>query len=229
MIFSCKSISIECDFISFFNLSINIFRYEVPTTNTQDEFTVLLPVYLREKKSSLTYSPSNLFGQPLLIGVPREHMTYEKLYEIVLNSMSRYVTPPSKSDQDWWKPKSANIPPATSTTTTATAETIVQNGNDRVPPAPPAPGSSSSAENKSEETTPSSEGVPPSPLSSSEANNELEDDDDDEMMVEEEDGRGPPKLFVMNFVNSYGNAQLEQLCNDGKPIKLTGELFDFFF
>ena len=41
---------------------------------------------------------------------------------------------------------------------------------------------------------------------------------------EEDDGRGPPKLFVMNFVNSYGNAQLEQIENNGEPITITGKL-----
>jgi hypothetical protein len=47
--------------------------------------------------------------------------------------------------------------------------------------------------------------------------------DDDTMADEEEedDGKGPPKLFTMNFVNSYGNAHLEQLNNDDKPLKLT--------
>ena len=44
-------------------------------------------------------------------------------------------------------------------------------------------------------------------------------DDDEE---EEDDGKGPPKLFTISFVNSYGNAQLEQLANDQKPIKFTG-------
>jgi hypothetical protein len=40
---------------------------------------------------------------------------------------------------------------------------------------------------------------------------------------EEDDGKGPPKLFTMNFVNSYGNAHLEQLNNDDKPLKLTSK------
>ncbi len=59
-----------------------------------------------------------------------------------------------------------------------------------------------------------------------EEDEEDDDDDDDEEEEEEEeeeDGKGPPKLFVMNFVNSYGNAQLEHLNNDGKPIKISGE------
>jgi len=50
--------------------------------------------------------------------------------------------------------------------------------------------------------------------------------DDDTMADEEEedDGKGPPKLFTMNFVNSYGNAHLEQLNNDDKPLKLTSKM-----
>jgi len=46
----------------------------------------------------------------------------------------------------------------------------------------------------------------------------------EEEQEDEDDGKGPPKLFTMNFVNSYGNAQLEQLSNDLKPIKFTGEI-----
>ncbi len=69
----------------------DIFVYEVPTTATDDPDNVIVAVYLREKKSSLTYSPSNLFGQPLLVGVPKRDTNYEQLYDIVLNSLSRYV------------------------------------------------------------------------------------------------------------------------------------------
>ena len=45
---------------------------------------------------------------------------------------------------------------------------------------------------------------------------DLEDFDD-----EEDQQKGPPKLFIMNLVNSYGNAQLEQLENDGQPLHIT--------
>ena len=49
----------------------DIFVYEVPTTNREDPGVAVTPIYLREKKSSQSYSPSNLFGQPLLLGIPR--------------------------------------------------------------------------------------------------------------------------------------------------------------
>ena len=43
----------------------------------------------------------------------------------------------------------------------------------------------------------------------------------DEFEDEEDQQKGPPKLFIMNLVNSYGNAQLEQLENDGQPLQIT--------
>ena len=49
---------------------------------------MVVPVYLREKKSSSTYAPSNLFGQPLLVGIPAS-ATYDSLYDILLGRMSR--------------------------------------------------------------------------------------------------------------------------------------------
>ena len=42
---------------------------------------------------------------------------------------------------------------------------------------------------------------------------------------EEDDKRGPPRLFTMNLVNSYGNAQIESFANDGAALKLTQKSF----
>ena len=83
------------------------FRYEVPAAD--DPNNVIVAVYLREKKSSLTYSPSNLFGQPLLVGVPAADTNYEQLYEIVLKSLSRYVTVPDPNEEWWKKPSAAEM------------------------------------------------------------------------------------------------------------------------
>jgi hypothetical protein len=44
----------------------------------------------------------------LLVGVPRTGTTYEKLYDILLGQLSRFVTPPNAGDE-WWKtPAPAN-------------------------------------------------------------------------------------------------------------------------
>ncbi|XP_059091834.1 ubiquitin carboxyl-terminal hydrolase 4-like [Tigriopus californicus] len=190
----------------------DIFVYEVPTqpsATTTDPDTVILPVYLRERKSSTTYSPSNLFGQPLLVGVPRENCNYEQLYEIVLDQMARYVTKPPVNNPDgslnvWWKPKPKEDVDQNGVSSNGTASNGIPNG-------------------ESEETTPSSEGessILPSNAEVSDAQG-----DDEESMEDEDDNKGPPKMFVMNVVNSYGNATLDSLENDGKPLSLTSKTY----
>ena len=142
------------------------------------------------------YSPSNLFGNPLLIGVPK-HSNYEDLYKCIMYHLSRYVK--AVETAEWGK---------------------AVNGDSN--------GDESKINNSEENTSSSSDGASLSPLAEEEANNEnngggggeeVEDDED----MEDEDGKGPPKLFVMNLVNSYGNTQIDQLKNDGKPLKLSGK------
>ena len=84
-----------------------IYRYEVPTTDVNDPDHVIVPIYLREKKSSLSYSPSNLFGQPQLISVPKNNLTYENLYNHLLKRLHRYVNLPPDG-QIWWKSNNNN-------------------------------------------------------------------------------------------------------------------------
>ena len=79
-----------------------LYSYEVPTTDVNDPDHVIVPIYLREKKSSLSYSPSNLFGQPQLISLPKNNLCYENLYNHLLSRLQRYVTPPPVG-QIWWK------------------------------------------------------------------------------------------------------------------------------
>ena len=146
----------------------DIFVYEVPTTSRDDPNVVVTPIYLREKKSSNSYSPSNLFGQPLLMGLPR-NLDYESLYSHIVTSLSRCIAPPPADNVEWWK---------------------VTNNPEQV------------------------NGV----------NGDEKDDVADDLMMEddeeEDDKKGPPKMFVMNLVNSYGNAHLEELRNDGEPLKI---------
>lgn len=218
-------------------------RYEVPAADDPDN--VIVAVYLREKKSSLTYSPSNLFGQPLLVGVPKADTNYEQLYEIVLKSLSRFVTVPDPSEEWWKKPNAAemqngiadNAAPTAQTATNGTAAATMTNGE-----ATATENDVKTAEDTSDDTTPSSaDGLPPSPLSdaadgavnstaaaSATAAAPPSSALDDDMMVEddeEDDKRGPPRLFAMNLVNSYGNAQIESFANDGAPLKLTQKSF----
>eukprot|EP00057_Strongylocentrotus_purpuratus_P021281 XP_011675755.1 PREDICTED: ubiquitin carboxyl-terminal hydrolase 4 isoform X2 [Strongylocentrotus purpuratus] len=84
----------------------DIFVYEVPVNSADDPDTIIIPVYLRErnsKRASFSYSSSSysLFGQPMLIAVPRKQTTYQDLYEIIMKKMSRYVRRPDT--EDWYK------------------------------------------------------------------------------------------------------------------------------
>jgi len=161
----------------------DIFVYEVPTSDRDDPNVAVTPIYLREKKSSQSYSPSNLFGQPLLLGVPR-NLDYESLYSHVVSSLSRCITPPSPDDTTvWWK---------------TTKQVNGDSGND-----------SAMDEADTTDTT----GNNNNPENGENGENDDEEEEDDER-------KGPPKMFVMNLVNSYGNAQLEELRNDGQPLKI---------
>uniref|UniRef100_A0A8C4M162 Ubiquitin carboxyl-terminal hydrolase n=1 Tax=Equus asinus asinus TaxID=83772 RepID=A0A8C4M162_EQUAS len=55
-----------------------------------------LPFYFRERKSrtSSTSSGAVLYGQPLLVSVPRHKLTFESLYEAVCERISRYIKQP---------------------------------------------------------------------------------------------------------------------------------------
>ncbi|XP_022104012.1 ubiquitin carboxyl-terminal hydrolase 15-like [Acanthaster planci] len=80
----------------------DIYVYEVPVSVTDEPEVIILPVYLREKSlknSSYTCSQNsyNLFGQPMLVPVPRKTIKYPELYRIMLNKMSRYVSIPENS------------------------------------------------------------------------------------------------------------------------------------
>ncbi|KAK3768270.1 hypothetical protein RRG08_031063 [Elysia crispata] len=84
----------------------DIFIYEIPSSNIEDPTTMILPIYLREKRYSVRHADKNsvssqpLFGHPLLLAVPRQGCTYEKLYQLLLQRMARYVRTPSEGE-DW--------------------------------------------------------------------------------------------------------------------------------
>uniref|UniRef100_A0A2K5IQF2 Ubiquitin carboxyl-terminal hydrolase n=1 Tax=Colobus angolensis palliatus TaxID=336983 RepID=A0A2K5IQF2_COLAP len=63
----------------------DIFVYQVCSTSVDGSECVTLPVYFRERKSrpSSTSSGSALYGQPLLLSVPKHKLTLESLYQAV--------------------------------------------------------------------------------------------------------------------------------------------------
>ncbi|GCB62292.1 hypothetical protein scyTo_0004225 [Scyliorhinus torazame] len=74
----------------------DIFVYEVPSVREEDSDSsklINLPVYFREKRMRSSNTPAGtiLFGQPLLVSIPRDNVTVDSLYELVLARISRYV------------------------------------------------------------------------------------------------------------------------------------------
>ncbi|XP_074952299.1 ubiquitin carboxyl-terminal hydrolase 4 isoform X2 [Phalacrocorax aristotelis] len=74
----------------------DIFVYEVCKPDEDGSEYVTLSVYFREKtmRQSSNASGTLLFGQPLLISVPKHKLTVDHLYSAVLEQISRYVKLP---------------------------------------------------------------------------------------------------------------------------------------
>ncbi|NWZ30607.1 UBP4 hydrolase, partial [Asarcornis scutulata] len=74
----------------------DIFVYEVCKPSEDGSEYVTLSVYFREKtmRQSSNTSGTVLFGQPLLISVPKHKLTVDHLYVVVLEQISRYVKLP---------------------------------------------------------------------------------------------------------------------------------------
>ena len=170
----------------------DIFCYE---TCGEEAGMVTVPVYLRERKTTSTYSPSQLFGQPLLASLPSE-CTQAELYSCLLARMGRYVSSPSEGEE-WWRP-----PPKENGV--GGEEMEVQAGGE-------------TAETGSEES-PSSETADASGVK---AESSAAQDDD---MLSEEEEEPPTTLFTLHLVNSYGNAQIGPLeGEDEETIRLTSK------
>ncbi|XP_042639358.1 ubiquitin carboxyl-terminal hydrolase 11 [Orycteropus afer afer] len=86
----------------------DIFIYEVSARAGTGEGVredVVLPIYLRERCPAREFNNSYyglmLFGHPLLLSVPRDRLTWDALYHILLYRLSRYVARPSSDDEDY--------------------------------------------------------------------------------------------------------------------------------
>ncbi|KAM6325660.1 ubiquitin carboxyl-terminal hydrolase 4 isoform 2-T2 [Podargus strigoides] len=74
----------------------DIFVYEVCKPSEDGSEYVTLSVYFREKtmRQSSSTAGTVLFGQPLLISVPKHKLTVDHLYSVILEQISRYVKLP---------------------------------------------------------------------------------------------------------------------------------------
>ncbi|KAJ6655288.1 hypothetical protein lerEdw1_005480 [Lerista edwardsae] len=85
----------------------DIFVYEVSISIQEDPATadaVVLPVYLRERTQGRDYNDTYygvmLFGHPLLVSVPRDQLSWDALYQLLLHRLSRYVTRPDSEEEE---------------------------------------------------------------------------------------------------------------------------------
>ncbi|XP_053325397.1 ubiquitin carboxyl-terminal hydrolase 4 isoform X2 [Spea bombifrons] len=73
----------------------DLFVYEVKSTRSDDSEWLTLPICFRERRFRQTTSAGTmLFGQPLLVSVPRNNLTAEILYNVVLERIQRYIKSP---------------------------------------------------------------------------------------------------------------------------------------
>lgn len=172
----------------------DIFVYEVCSTSPDGSECVTLPVYFRERKSrpSSTSTGAVLYGQPLLVSVPKHKLTLESLYQAVCERISRYIKQPLPDE-------SGSSP----------LELGACNGS-----------RSGCAGEDEEEMEHQEEGR--EQLSETEGSGDDEPGSDHgEATQKKNKGRPcPRRLFTFSLVNSYGTADINSLATDGKLLKL---------
>ncbi|KAL2803832.1 ubiquitin carboxyl-terminal hydrolase 4 isoform a, partial [Daubentonia madagascariensis] len=172
----------------------DIFVYEVCSTSVDGSECVTLPVYFRERKSrsSSTSSGAVLYGQPLLVSVPKHKLTLESLYQTVCDRISRYIKQPLPDESG-----SSPLEPGACNGSRGSCE-----GDDE------------------EEMEHQEEGK--EQLSEAEGSGEDEPGSDPSETIQKKvKGQPCPKrLFTFSLVNSYGTADINSLATDGKLLKL---------
>ncbi|XP_036189465.1 ubiquitin carboxyl-terminal hydrolase 4 isoform X4 [Myotis myotis] len=173
----------------------DIFVYEVCSTCAEGSECVTLPVYFRERKSRPS-SPSSgavLYGQPLLVSVPKHTLTLESLYQAVCERISRYIKQPLPEEVG-----SSPLEPGACN------------------------GSRGSCEGEDEEEMEHLE-EGKEQLSEPEGSWEDElGSDRGETAQRKSPGRPcPQRLFTFSLVNAYGTADINSLATDGKLLKLS--------
>jgi len=176
-----------------------VYVYEIG--DSEDNNQVVVPVYLRVRKSGSAYSPNTLFSHPFLLTTPAA-CTEDQLYNLLLERLSRYVTRPSSTEQ-WWKDpqrqqqKQQQQQQAAATWNSNGAGEKMETNSD-------SPQDSTSG--GSEVQSPAA-GSEESPVFENRNTLNLQDDD----MSDEEEAPKGNRLFSINLVNSYGNSVLNQV------------------
>ncbi|XP_041744119.1 ubiquitin carboxyl-terminal hydrolase 4-like [Coregonus clupeaformis] len=209
----------------------DIFVYEVAE---EDGESMNLPVYFRERHSKHTGGSTGtmLFGQPLLITVPRQNLAIDMLYEKVLERIGRYVTRSQSSTGEGRASASASASSA-SCSQAAECSATSSNHNTAVSGSgsPLSDGASCSSSNSSNHSGTSNgngvcegeEEAMDQQVSPEPENGQSEEEETSDL----ENGpkikpcsSTPAKLFSFSMVNSYGTANISPLPCDGNVLKL---------
>ncbi|XP_062853923.1 ubiquitin carboxyl-terminal hydrolase 4 [Trichomycterus rosablanca] len=216
----------------------DIFIYEVLE---EDSDRMNLPVYFRERqmKHSGGSSSAMLFGQPLLITVPRQNLTPDTLYERVLERIGRYVkhlqgtvteskaaataTSSNSHSLDCGASASSHKAGLSSTSSSmsngasCSAGSINDSNHSETCNGP-------NGVCEREEEAMDHQGSPDPESSQSETVDKEDEASDSENKPITKSGKScssRPKLFSFSVVNSYGTANISSLPCDGNSLKLT--------
>ncbi|XP_035243957.1 ubiquitin carboxyl-terminal hydrolase 4-like isoform X1 [Anguilla anguilla] len=227
----------------------DIFVYEVEEEDTEK---LNLPLYFRERHVKHTGGSMGtmLFGQPLIITIPRQNLTVDLLYHKVLERIGRYVKQPQRSASETKisasrsSSSSSSSQAAESATATnhnanlarcesphsveASCSSGFTNGTDR-----PQGGHSGTCNGPNgmcgEEEEAMDQQVSPVPQSSQSESSVGEDEDSQALengtiggtsKLSRKRGSIRRKLFSFNMVNSYGTANISPLPCEGNILKL---------
>ncbi|XP_036850237.2 ubiquitin carboxyl-terminal hydrolase 4 isoform X4 [Manis javanica] len=171
----------------------DIFVYEVCSSPLDGSECVTLPVYFRERKArpSSASSGAVLYGQPLLVSVPKHKLTLESLYQAVCERISRYVKQPLPDEfgSSPWEPGACNGSRGGCEGEDGEEMGHQEEGRARL----------SGLEG-------SGEGVPGSRRC--------------EAARKSQGPPCPKRLFAFSLVSAYGTADVDSLVTDGKLLKL---------
>ncbi|XP_069792713.1 ubiquitin carboxyl-terminal hydrolase 4 isoform X2 [Narcine bancroftii] len=188
----------------------DIFVYEVSGVgedDTESSKCINLPIYFREKRlrSSNTSAGTILFGQPLLISVPKDNITLDNLYYLILARISRYVKQAHKEINE------SNIGGSQST----------DNGLSSEPNSTGDEGEEMDLQNVMEDNEEPGSEPDNSQNDDSAANKDKMENGPTKHTTKENAQTYKNKLFTFNLVNAYGTSDFSSIAEDGTILKLS--------
>lgn len=176
----------------------DIFVYEVPINALDDPDTIVLPVYMRETRGKSGHNNigyTQLFGQPLLIPLPRNNCTYDVVYKALLDRMVRFIHCPESSNSS----SSVSLSEEDSSSSLEKEDNINNCDNDAC-----------NNTNESDESG-------------------VKNVATDVNSMELEGGFAVPekkaRMFILRLVNSFGSTDLDEISDDGIPIKFNNHSY----